>query len=250
MARKDGRLGNFIIFVENLPKKHVLRKNLYRTARNPAHEDRQRHHPAARKPPLGKQLSQQRLLFPAGFDLPVLLRTQRPGAGRRDRRRFGRGGPLRRRLYGRGHHLDRPAAHAARHGRRGRRPRSIPHVGTRGASAQSHCPGAPHPLPPALPRGDETPARGAARNTPRAAARLQVGRPDAGRGRDAREEEPRGDRSPGARLPYRIRHAYAGHEDVPPGNRRDRRSHRGHRQGAGPGRIVPLDRLPARRNAP
>lgn len=74
MARKDGRLGNFIIFVENLPKKHVLRKNLYRTARNPAHEDRQRHHPAARKPPLGFDLEELKSFQP-DFELHYSIRA-------------------------------------------------------------------------------------------------------------------------------------------------------------------------------
>ena len=45
---------------------------------------------------------------------------ERPLAGGPDRRRHGRRGTLRRRFHGRGHHLDRPAAHVARAGRKSR----------------------------------------------------------------------------------------------------------------------------------
>jgi len=59
------------------------------TERRPraAHEDRKRHHPAPGQFALAEQLSQQRLLLPAGLLVPLLFRAERAVGRRRDRRR-------------------------------------------------------------------------------------------------------------------------------------------------------------------
>ena len=87
---------------------------------------------------------------------------------------------------------------------------------------------------------------------PDTAARLQVGRTDVRRGRNAREEERRGGRGDGTRVPDRLPDAHAGDAYVPPrcDRARDRGRHRGHRQIQRFGPVIPLDRLAARRDAP
>ena len=206
--------------MEEKINEHVSGQNLRFAPRRVAREDGRRADPAAGQPALSQQLSQQRLLFPSGFDVPLLFRPRPAVARGRYRRRYGRGGAFRRRFHRRRHHLDGAAAHAARR-RRPRGRRRLPPAGGAGRLSGRRDPARPpHTLPAALPRRNEAATLGAAGDRSCAAARLQVGRPDVRRRGDARGQERRGGGADGGCLPHRLRHAHHRHADVPRGRRR------------------------------